>query len=140
MKSPKEIYLERLRLSIRYYELLKKIKENNDESKRLKNKCKHEIILVFDDHILYKVGKIYYCCCPACGLKKEIFPTLDKVYNYFKNSNIIDLTMYEVANNTNLINYIFENYDYFYNEHRSSDELTDSIIKKTKIKSYKKEQ
>lgn len=109
----------------------------DDNLSNLKNKCNHSLVLIFDDHKPHKIGKIYHCFCPACSKFEHVYNKLRLENSSFKNSKIIDLSDIPMMNFNNYINqiihYIFENYNYFYNN-CSNEEIANSILSIVKSK------
>ena len=108
-----------------------KINELKQRRLNLQNICKHNIVLKFDDKMPHKVGTIYTCTCPICDKVASFYLDRKIEESEFKNSKLIDLTKLdgeEACKLYNLIvNYILENYSYFYESDTNSFELEKSI-------------
>ena len=109
----------------------------------LQSQCCHKLILAFDDHRDYKVGRIIQCFCPACGKKEDIYLNPEIEESVFKNSKFIDLTIFPISifykRLSFISEYIFSNYEYFYNDNVSEKEIAKSILDLIKAREKEEE-
>lgn len=126
------IYQERLKINNKKKELEKQLKETENELSNLQNKCPHSIVLAFDDYRPHKIGRIYQFLCPACGKRENIYPTHELEKSTFKDSRIMDFTMFPITffndHFSSIMEYIFNNFDYCYDKNNSEKEITKSIL------------
>ena len=100
--------------------------------KQLQDECQHNIILMLDDHLPHKIGRIVINICPACAKEEHTYRGNERKDTCFKNSTIIDLTKYHIEdfkmNIPKICEYIYENSDIFYSNQFSTIELAKLII------------
>ena len=126
------IYNERVQINKEMKALKQQLKATEDRLLTLQKKCSHKIVLVFDDHLPHKIGRIIDCFCPACGKRENLYPNDDIKKTVFKNSKLIDLTKLPIStlneNFFSILEHIFGNYDFYYNDDVPENEIAESIL------------
>ena len=132
MKKQIGIYNKRMQINKERKELKKQLQATEDRLVNLQNQCSHKLVLVFDDHMPHKIGRIIECFCPACGKREDIYPTHEFEKSSFKNSKLIDLTKFPMSTFNehffSIIEHIFSDYDFCYGDDVSENEIAESIL------------
>ena len=142
MKNQIEIYKERKEINKEKEKIKEKLQTTEDNLINLENQCSHKIVLAFDDHKPHKIGRIIECVCPACGKREKIYLTHEIEKSVFKNSKWIDLTKLPINtfDEYSILEYIFSNYDFYYSDDVSENEIAESILSLVEIERNKEEQ
>ncbi len=132
MKNQNEIYYKRIQIMHKKQFLNEQINKLNNNLINLQKQCSHKLVLVFDNTVSPTIGKISQYFCPACGKTEYIHVNVGLNNSSFKDSKIINLSSLS-KNCFNehfypILNYIFNNYDYFYLSDLSEEEATESIL------------
>ena len=139
--NEKNIYNERNEIIKKEMLLKRKLLKLKEQEKKLHKNCNHNIVILFDDHIPRKIGKMFECMCPICSKKEEI-SILNRIENTaFRNSKIIDLTEYDIdiVKTFKIIqNEIHDRYDFYYNSTMNENRIKKSIIDNTNIENFEK--
>ena len=130
MKKQIEIYDEYKKNIEKRKKLIAQMMLCEQNLSNLQNECSHEIGIMFSDHIPHRVGKIIDCFCPACSKIESIYCGNKLEKTSFKNSKLIDLSeclTINIIDRYAIRDYIFENYDFYYNN-TSNEEMEKAII------------
>ena len=119
-----------------------KIFKINTEMNVIRDKCPHEMVIIFSDHLPKMIDNLCHCYCPFCGKTLSIYTGHGINKTIFATSKILDLTetVIESKEELDIIqDEIISNYPYYKNNNDIKELETGLInILKEKNKVLKK--